>query len=227
MTKGKIAILVLLFFIVVLLLYLGPEKYLNLEFVKRKLETLTVFQETNPILAIGIFSAIYVAVTSASIPGALILTLTAGALFGFIAGSLIAVTSATLGATFAFWIARYLFGNTIRHKMGDRLLKINNSFEKEGALYLFSMRLVPIFPFFAINLLMGLTPIKTVTYMLASFIGMLPGTMVYVNAGTQLSKLDSMSGLLSPAMITSFVLLAVFPYCAKFLVQQIKKRTSS
>ncbi len=222
MSKGKIALVVALLLVAGLLIYIGPEKYLNLEYIKSKLEQLIGFKQENPLLTGLIFSAIYIAVAAASIPGALVLTLCSGALFGFIWGSIIALVSATIGATLAFLVARYLFDDWVQAKMGQRLTKIRENFRTEGASYLFSMRLVPVIPFFAINLLMGLTSIKTLTYCIASFAGMAPGTMVFVNAGTQLAKLDSLKGLLSPALIISFLLLAAFPYMAKILLRRIK-----
>ena len=227
MNKTKLAVLAVILILVGVLVYLGPEKYLNLEFIKSKLDQLIAYKNANPVSSALLYAALYVAVTAASIPGALILTLACGAIFGFFLGTLIAVVSATIGATIAFLVARYLFDDWVQAKMGDKLGKIRENFRKEGALYLFSMRLVPVFPFFAINLLMGLTSIKTSTYAIASLIGMAPGTMVFVNAGTQLAKLDSLNGLLSPAVIISFLLLAIFPYIAKYLLKLIKSRQAT
>ena len=205
-------------------LLFGPRHYLSLEFVQSKLGAISEYRQQNPLRAVLIFSAIYISATAASIPGALVLTLLGGAIFGFVVGSAIVAVSATIGATIAFLLSRYLFDDLVKEKMGERLTKIRQNFEKEGAMYLFSMRLVPVFPFFAINLLMGLTSIKTSSYVIASLIGMLPGTMVFINTGTQLAKLKSLQGLLSPAIIASFLLLAGFPYIAKFLLGQIRSR---
>lgn len=227
MPKGKIALIAAIFILIGVLIYIGPEKYLNLEFIKSKLGILVDYKEANPVLTGLIFAGIYIAVAAASIPGALVLTLCSGAIFGFIWGSIIALVSATIGATIAFFVARYLFDDWVQAKMGDRLGKIRENFRKEGALYLFSMRLVPVIPFFAINLLMGLTSVKTITFFLASLVGMAPGTMVFVNTGTQLAKLDSLKGLLSLTLIGSFVLLAVFPYLAKYLLKIIKGRANT
>ena len=205
----------------------GPKEYLSLSFVQSKLGTISDYRNENPVKSVLIFSLIYIIATAASIPGALILTLAGGAIFGLYLGSIIVVISATIGATIAFLLARYLFEDLVQDKMGDRLAKIRESFRKEGALYLFSMRLVPAIPFFAINLLMGLTSIRTSTYAWASLIGMAPGTMVFTNTGTQLAKLTSLDGLLSPQLIISFILLAVFPYIAKYLLKIIKNRFST
>ncbi len=224
MTKGKIILIVFILVLAGLLIYVGPEKYLNLEFIKSQLDTLVEYREANPLLTILIYAGIYISCTAASIPGALVLTLLGGAIFGFAVGSAVVLVSATIGATIAFLVARYLFEDLVANKMGERVAKIRESFKKEGALYLFSMRLVPVIPFFAINLLMGLTSIRTTVFFIASLIGMAPGTMVFVNAGTQLAKLDSVQGLLSPTLIASFVLLAVFPYIAKFALKAIRKR---
>ena len=173
-----------------------------------------------------LYSGVYIAVTAASIPGALMLTLLGGAIFGFLLGTLVVLLSATIGATIAFLVARYLFDDLVQKRMGERLASIRENFRKEGALYLFSLRLVPVIPFFAINLLMGLTSIRTTTYFGASLIGMAPGTMVFVNAGTQLAILDSIKGLLSPALIGSFLLLAIFPYIARYLLKLVKNKTA-
>jgi uncharacterized membrane protein YdjX (TVP38/TMEM64 family) len=225
MSKGKIALVCAIVVIVGILIYIGPDKYLNLEFIKSQLGQLVTYRENNPLSAALIYSAIYISVTAASIPGALVLTLLGGAIFGFVTGSVIVLFSATIGATIAFLVARYLFDDLIQQKMGDRVAKIRERFRREGALYLFSMRLVPVIPFFAINILMGLTSIKTAAYFFASLVGMAPGTMVFVNAGTQLGKLESLKGLLSPTLIASFLLLAVFPYIAKFILRTVKQRS--
>ncbi|MEJ2177567.1 MAG: TVP38/TMEM64 family protein [Gammaproteobacteria bacterium] len=227
MSKTKLIVLIIAVVLIGGTILFGPRHYLSLEFMQSKLSEITAYREDNPIKSILIYASIYIVATAASIPGALVLTLLGGAIFGFYIGSLVVVISATIGATIAFLLARYLFDDLVKQKMGERLAKIRENFRKEGALYLFSMRLVPVFPFFAINLLMGLTSIKTSTYAIASLVGMAPGTMVFVNAGTQLAKLDSLKGLLSPAIIASFLLLAVFPYLARFVLKIIRSRRNS
>lgn len=224
MSRSKLILLCAIVAIAAALLYFGPDRYLNLEYVKSRLDDLVAYRKANPVLSALAFSALYILVTAASIPGALVLTLCCGAIFGFFLGTVIALVSATIGATIAFLVARYLFDDLVKAKMGDKVARIRESFRKEGALYLFSLRLVPVFPFFAINLLMGLTSIGTATYFFASLVGMAPGTMVFINAGTQLAKLDSVQGLLSPTLIASFVLLAVFPYIAKYLLKIIRRQ---
>ncbi len=224
MSAKKIIIFSIILLLAAALVYFGPEQYLNLEYVKSQLGRVIEYRHAQPLAAALIFTALYVTVAAASIPGALILTLAGGAIFGFVVGSLLVSISATTGATIAFLISRYLFDDWVQHKMGERLTKVREKFRVEGALYLFSIRLVPAFPFFVVNLVMGLTSIKTTTYMAASFLGMLAPSMVFVNAGTQLAKLESVNGLLSPQIIASFVLLAVFPYAAKYALRFIAAR---
>lgn len=224
MSVKKIAVFLIILLLAAVLVYLGPEKYLNLEYVQSQLGRIIEYRRAQPVSAALLYAALYIAVAATSIPGALILTLACGAIFGFLLGSLIVSVSATIGATIAFWIARYLFDDLVQDKMGDRLIKIRKKFREEGALYLFSIRLVPVFPFFVVNLVMGLTSIKTPAYMAASFLGMLGPSMVFVNAGTQLAGLDSIKGLLSPPIIASFLLLAVFPYAARYFLKLLNAR---
>ena len=148
MSKGKLILICAIVAVAAVLLYFGPEKYLNLEYVKSRLDDLIAYRKANPVLSALVFSAIYIFVTAASIPGALFLTLCCGAIFGFALGTVIALVSATIGATIAFLVARYLFDDLVKAKMGNKVTRIRESFRKEGALYLFSLRLVPVFPFF-------------------------------------------------------------------------------
>ena len=182
-----------------------------------------VRSESPFILAFG-FLGFYILVTALSLPGATIMTLAAGALFGFMWGTIIVSFASTMGATLAFLVSRYLLRDMIQNKFGDRLQAINSGFEREGAFYLFTLRLVPLFPFFVINLLMGLTTIRTWTFYWISQVGMFAATMVYVNAGTQLAQLESVSGILSPTLLASFALLGVFPLMIKRVLDGIKKR---
>ena len=224
MSKPKIILLIVVALLAAGLIYLGPDQYLNLAYVQSKLDELIDYRRAHPVQAALLYAGLYVAVTAASIPGALILTLAAGAIFGFVVGALIVSVASTLGATIAFLIARYLFDDWVQRRMGERLANIRERFHAEGALYLFSIRLVPVFPFFAVNLVMGLTSINTGAYMAASFLGMLAPSMVFVNAGTQLASLDSIAGLLSVRVIASFMLLAAFPYIAKYFVKALRAK---
>ena len=153
------------------------------------------------------------------------MTLAGGAMFGFWLGLVVVSFASTIGATLACFVARFLLRDWVQNSFGDKLSAINTGIEKEGAFYLFSLRLVPIFPFFVINLAMGLTPMKLFTFYWVSQIGMLPGTMVYVNAGKELGQIESLSGILSPGLIISFVILGIFPITVKKLLAIYKKKT--
>lgn len=157
-------------------------------------------------------------------PGAAVMTLAGGAIFGLVEGTILVSFASTIGATLAFLVSRILLRDAIQKKFGDSLKAINSGVKEEGAIYLFGLRLVPLFPFFVINLVMGLTPIRVATFFVVSQIGMLPGTLVYVNAGTQLANINSLSGILSPGLIFSFVLLGIFPFIAKKILAVIKGR---
>lgn len=182
------------------------------------------YKEQSPLLIIGGFFLLYVVVTALSLPGAAILTLASGALFGLVQGLIIASFASSIGATLAFLASRYLLRDTIKQRFPERLAAIDSGVEKEGGFYLFTLRLVPVFPFFLINLLMGVTAIKSWTYYWVSQVGMLAGTFVYVNAGTQLAQIDSLSGILSFNLIVSFALLGFFPLIAKGILNVFKKR---
>ena len=190
-------------------------RFLSLETLEAQQAGLEALYAARPVAVLAGFSALYVAVTALSLPGAAILTLAAGALFGPTSGTLVASFASTIGATLAFLAARHLFRDAVRARFGGRLAALEDDIEKDGAFYLFTLRLVPAFPFFLVNLAMGLTPIRTRTFYLVSQLGMLAGTAVFVNAGTQLARIDSPSGILSPALIASFALLGAFPLVAR------------
>ncbi len=198
--------------------------YLSLEGIKSVVEAAQGYYKDNPALVIGIFFAIYVIATAASFPGAAFLTLAAGALFGFYTGTIVVSFASTLGATLAFLASRFVLRDSIESKFGDKLKGINEGLERDGAFYLFTLRMVPAVPFFVINLVMGLTRIKTWTYAWVSQIGMLLGTAIYVNAGTQLANLEDLSGIVSPALLASIVLLGIAPLIAKFIINAIQRR---
>ncbi len=198
-------------------------QYLSLENFKASQADIVAAKDANPALYIAGFFLLYVAVTGLSIPGAAIMSLVAGALFGVVLGTLIVSFASTMGATLAFLSSRYLLRDWVQGKFGERLRAVDDGLEKDGAFYLFTLRLIPVFPFFVINLLMGLTRIKTGTFFWVSQIGMLPATIVFVNAGTQISRIESTAGLLSPTLIASFVALAFFPWAAKGIVAVVKR----
>ena len=197
-------------------------QYLSLDYFKSQQQAFTDYYQANPALALGAFFVVYVAVTALSLPGAALMTLLAGALFGVVTGTILVSFASTIGATLAFLAARFLLRDSVQKKFGSRLKAINEGVERDGAFYLFTLRLVPAFPFFMVNMLMGLTPIKLPTYFIVSQIGMLAGTIVFVNAGTQLAELDSLAGILSPKLLGSFVLLGVFPLIAKKFIERIQ-----
>ncbi len=199
-------------------------QYLSLDFIKSQQAAIEGYYQTHPLFTAFAFFGLYIAVTALSLPGAVIMTLAGGAIFGLLWGFIIVSFASTIGATLAFLVSRFLLRDTVQSRFGDHLSAINQGIEKEGAFYLFTLRLVPVFPFFIINLSMGLTPIRTSTFYLVSQLGMLAGTLVFVNAGTQLAKIDSLQGILSPGLIFSFILLGIFPWIAKKIVSLTKAR---
>ncbi|MEZ5537408.1 MAG: dihydrolipoyl dehydrogenase [Thiolinea sp.] len=198
------------------------QQYLSLDYIKAQQGAFAAYYAENTFSTLLIFFIIYVAVTALSLPGAAIMTLLGGALFGLLTGVVVISFASTIGATLAFLVSRYLLRDTISARYPDKLKAINAGIEKEGALYLFALRLVPLFPFFLINLLMGITSFRTSTFYWVSQLGMLAGTIVYVYAGTQLAQLDSLSGILSPGLIFAFVLLGIFPMLAKKVMNRIR-----
>jgi len=220
----RIAIVGAILVLIVLFKVLGLGQYLTLDYLKPSQEKFAVLYNNNQIAVIAAYMLIYIAVTALSLPGAAVMTLAGGAMFGFWIGFVVVSFASTIGATLACFVARFLLRDWVQNKFGDRLTAINEGIAKEGAFYLFSLRLVPIFPFFVINLVLGLTNLPLLTFYWVSQVGMLPGTMVYVNAGKELAKIDSLSGILSPALIISFVILGLFPITVKKLLAWYKRR---
>ncbi|WP_028304807.1 FAD-dependent oxidoreductase [Oceanospirillum maris] len=220
----RIILLALLAAVVAAFFTFDLNQYLTLDSLKNSQEQLGIWQEEQPFATAAVFFLVYIAATALSLPGAVIMTLAVGAVFGLVWGLMLVSFASAIGATLAFLVARFVLRDSVQERFGDRLKAFNQGVEREGAFYLFTLRLVPVFPFFLINLLMGLTPIKTRTYYWVSQIGMLPGTLIYVNAGTQLGQLDSLSGIVSPEILLSFALLGVFPLIAKKIVALVKKR---
>ena len=224
MKSKKILVVAAILAIVVAFFYFDLRQYLTLDAIKAQQANFAQKFEANPIGFALSFFAIYVVMTAASFPGAALLTLLAGAIFGFWKGVLIASFASTIGATLAFLGSRYLLQNWVQSKFGSRIAPINEGVAKDGAFYLFTLRLVPVFPFFLVNLLMGLSKMKTLTFYAVSQIGMLAGTAVYVFAGTELGKITSLKGILSPGLLGAFVLLGTFPLLAKKIVNAIQAR---
>jgi len=215
---GIIALIVLVFFA----FDLG--QYLSLEYIKAQQGQVEMLYAENQFATLLIFFIIYVIVTGISLPGAAVMSLAAGAVFGLLTGVILISFASTLGASIAFMISRYLFRESVEARFGSSLKSINAGIKRDGAFYLFALRLVPAFPFFVINLVMGLTAIKLRTFYWVSQLGMLAGTIVYVNAGTQLAQIESASGIFSPGIIFSFVLLALLPFVGRKLVTTLKNR---
>ena len=198
------------------------QQYFSLSFIKEKQQAFNDYYQQNTLLTLLMFFVVYVVMAALSLPGAAIMTVLAGTLFGLITGVIVVSFASTLGATLAFLVARYLFRDTLQARYADKLQLINDGVEKEGPLYLFAMRLVPLFPFFLVNILMGFTKLKTITFAWVSQIGMLAGTAVFVYAGTQLAQIDSLSSILSPGLLIAFALLGVFPVVAKKIMNKIR-----
>ncbi|TXD97855.1 pyridine nucleotide-disulfide oxidoreductase [Psychrobacter frigidicola] len=220
----KLALLLIAAVAIALFFYFDLNQLLTLEGLKGSMEQFRQYQAQSPLLVISGFFLLYVLVTALSLPGAAILTLAAGALFGLVEGLLVASFASSIGATLAFLVSRYLLRDTIQQRFPERLAAIDAGVKKEGSFYLFTLRLVPLFPFFLINLLMGVTAIKAWTFYWVSQIGMLAGTFVFVNAGTQLVQIENLSDILSFNLILSFALLGLFPLIAKAILNSFKKR---
>ncbi len=224
MTKGKLLLIVLIAALIAAFIVFDLGQYFSLSYLKSQQAVIDELYRANPLQTVAAFFLVYVVATGLSLPGATILTLAAGAIFGLLWGTVIVSFASSIGATLAFLASRFLLRESIQAKFGDRLKAINAGIDKDGAFYLFTLRLVPAFPFFVINLLMGLTSIKTRTFYWVSQLGMLAGTIVYVNGGTQIAQIESAAGILSPALIASFTLLGIFPLIAKKIVAMIKAR---
>ncbi len=199
-------------------------QYFTLAYVKESQARFQSLYGAHPAPVIAGYMLLYICVTALSLPGAAVLTLAGGALFGLLAGTVIVSFASTIGATLACAVARFLLRDWVQERFGDKLAAVNEGVRKEGAFYLFTMRLIPAIPFFVINLVMGLTRMPLRTFFWVSQVGMLAGTIVYVNAGKELGKIDSLSGILSPTLVLSFVLLGLFPITAKKLMSLVRTR---
>ena len=224
MNKSKSLVLLALLAAVVAYFAFDLGRFFSLAYIKGAQAEFAALYAARPAQVIAVFFAVYVAVTALSVPGAAVLTLLAGAVFGLLMGTLVVSFASSIGATLAMLVSRYLLRDGVKSRFGARLADIDKGVEREGAFYLFTLRLVPVFPFFVINLLMGLTKMKAATFYWVSQLGMLAGTVVFVNAGTQLARIDSLKGILSPGLLLSFVLLGLFPLVAKKVIDAIKAR---
>ncbi len=220
----KLVIVVLLIVLALAFYQVNLHQWLTLDGLKSGLDQFEKWRSQFPLMTASAFFALYVAATALSLPGAAIMTIAAGALFGLVQGTLLVSFASTLGATLAFLVSRYLLRDSVQQRFGIRLTAVNRGIEHDGAFYLFTLRLVPAVPFFLINMLMGLTPIKVWTFFWVSQTGMLAGTLVFVNAGTQIAQLETLSEILSPTLIFSFAMLGLFPLLAKKVISLIQRR---
>ncbi|MBL8511321.1 MAG: FAD-dependent oxidoreductase [Betaproteobacteria bacterium] len=224
MKKSKLLVFLIILALVAAFFIFDLGRFFSLDYFKSQQAVINTYYQNNPYQTALLFFAIYVTATAVSFPGAAVLTLVAGAIFGLVWGTVLVSVASTLGATLAFLASRFLLRDSIQAKFGDKLKAINEGVAKEGGFYLFTLRLVPAFPFFVINLVMGLTAMKTWTFFWVSQLGMFLGTVVYVNAGTELAKITSLKGILSPGLIGAFVLLGIFPIIAKKIIDSLKAR---
>ena len=199
-------------------------QYVSLDYIKHSQARFVALYAQQPVLVTAVYFGVYVAVTALSLPGAVILTLAGGAIFGLVWGTVVVSFASTVGATLAMLAARTILRDSIEQRFGKRLAELNKGVEREGPFYLFTLRLIPAMPFFVLNLLMGLTRMKTLTYFWVSQLGMLAGTIVYVYAGTELAKVDSLRSVASPGLIGAFVLLGLFPLLTKKTLDAVRRR---
>ena len=217
----KIILLVVLAAIVACYFIFDLGQYLNLEYLQTQKDQIATAYQQNKVLFLVSFFLIYVISVAVSIPGATILTLTAGFLFGSLTGTILVSFASSIGATLAMIFARVILGETLQKKYKKQLATINQGVEKDGVIYLLSLRLIPLFPFFIINLLMGLTKMSVARFYLFTQLGALPGTFVYVNAGTALSKINKLGDIVSLEIFLSFAALGILPLLIKFIVMPL------
>ena len=220
----KISVGLVLFSIIILFIVLDLDRFVSLSYIKASQEKFQLLATEHPIIVIASYMTAYILITSLSLPGAAVMTLLGGALFGLWIGTLVVSFASTTGATLACFVSRFLLRDWVQKKLGDKIVTVNEGVEREGVFYLFTLRLIPIFPFWAINLVMGLTRMPLRTFYWVSQIGMLAGTLVYVNAGKELAKITSLSDILSPSLILSFALLGILPLTAKKVIHFYKNR---
>ena len=220
----KIVVVLMLVSIIIFFIVFDLDRFVTLSYIKASQEKFQALATSHPLIVIASYMAVYILITSLSLPGAAVLTLLGGALFGLWIGTLAVSFASTIGATLACVVSRFVLRDWVQKKLGDKILTVNEGVEREGAFYLFTLRLIPIFPFWAINLVMGLTRMPLRTFYWVSQVGMLAGTVVYVNAGKELAKIDSLSDILSPSLILSFILLGILPLTAKKVIAFYKNR---
>ena len=200
--------------------------YLTLAYLREARNSFAGLYAERPVLVIVVYMVAYIVVTSLSLPGAAVMTLAGGAFLGIFTGTIVVSFASTAGATIACFVSRFILRDWVQSKFGDKLIAVNEGIEREGAFYLFTLRLIPVFPFWLINLVMGLTKMPLKTFYWVSQAGMLPGTIVYVNAGRELARVNSLSDVLSPGLVLSFTALGLFPIAAKKLLAIYRAKKS-
>ena len=221
----KILILISVLVVIFSLFYfLGGDKYLDFNYLKEQQKSFQQYSEQNFLLTVVVFMLIYIAVSAFALPGAALLTLLGGAIFGLLWGLILVSFASTIGATLSMVVARFFIRESIEKKFPDFVKKVNRGIEKEGWMYLLTMRLVPAIPFFVVNLVMGVTKMKILVFALVSQIGMLAGTVIYVNAGTQLANIKDPKDIFTASVLGAFVALGLFPFVVKFIINKIKSK---
>jgi uncharacterized membrane protein YdjX (TVP38/TMEM64 family) len=223
----KIGLVLTLAIIVSLFIYFDLSRFLTLDYIKESQARFQNLYQAHRIMVVSVYMVIYILVTALSLPGAAVMTLAGGGFFGLVTGTIVVSVASTIGATCACLASRFILRDWVQSKFGGKLSAINEGIDKEGSFYLFSLRLIPIFPFFVINLLMGLTKMPIRTYFWVSQIGMLPATIVFVNAGKEIAKIDSVAGIASPTLLISFALLGLFPVTVKKVMSLYRRKRVS
>lgn len=224
MNKGRWIVVAIVAALIAAFFAFDLGRFLSLEALKQSKAAIDGYRDAHPVLASAAYFCVYVAATALSVPGAVILTIAGGAIFGLLWGVALVSFASSLGATLAFLTSRFLLQDLIQSRYGDRLRAINAGVRRDGAFYLFTLRLIPAFPFFIVNLVMGLTPIPARTFYWVSQAGMLPLTAVFVNAGTELARIDSPKDIVSPTLLASLVLIGLFPLIARKAVEKLNAR---
>ncbi len=222
--RKKVILLLLLAAAVALFFILELDQYLTLSYIKSQQEALQSFTRQHTFLTLLAYAGAYIAASALSLPGAAVMTLAGGALFGFWPALVVISFASSIGATLACLVSRYVLRSWVQQRFATPLSRIDSGITTEGPFYLFTLRLVPVFPFFLVNLGMGLTSLPLRTFYWISQLGMLPGTAVYVNAGRELGQLESLSGILSPSLLASFALLGLFPLGARLLAKRLRAK---
>lgn len=223
-TPGRLLLLLLALAALIIFRHYHLGDYLTVAYLKESQARFREIYQAHRWATVGGYMLIYIVVTALSLPGAAVMTLAGGGLFGFWTATVAIALASTIGATLACGVSRFILRDWVARHFAEKMAAIDRGIEKEGAFYLFTLRLIPIFPFFVINLLMGLTKLRLTTYFWVSLLGMLPATMVFVNAGRELARINAPSDVLSPGLLLSFALLGLFPLTTKKLLAAYRRK---